>query len=118
MDHQALERLHHVMVAHIPGSGTAANHSPVVALRVLGDQCVLLGAEIGVTSVAGVLVRPGAEGTEHRYRLIFARHRNERGSAGVLLLILIVGIEAGVGPTSDPCSVGINVFQVFDHRRH
>src|SRR5687768_1811807 len=51
MRDEAVECLDHVIVADIPGARTAADHRPVVALGVQSGQRVLLGVEIGVTSI-------------------------------------------------------------------
>jgi hypothetical protein len=82
------KRLDHVRVAQVPRRDSAAEHRPVVLLRVPHEASVLLGEELLVAREAAVARREVAHLNELRDSLVLARlARPERRSLRVRLRV-------------------------------
>jgi hypothetical protein len=118
MLHEPLERLDHVRVAHVPRRGTATHHRAVVALRILGDERVLLGVEERVGAVLAELGGLGAKRGEHGHGFALTGRRDERRRAGVLLHIFAVRLEASIGRPRRTGERRVDRLEIPDDRVH
>ena len=79
--HEPLERLDHVRVANVPRGRAAADHRAVIALRVPGDERILLRVEERVAAILAEHLGLVADGREDGNRFALAGRRDERGRA-------------------------------------
>ena len=116
--HEAVERVHHMMVADVPRRGASADHGAIVQLGVLCDERVLFGVEERLAAVLSVLRRAAPQRAQHGHRFVLARRWHEVGSTSVLLLVLPVRLEASIGALRVRRELWIDVLQIVDDSAH
>ncbi len=115
---ERVERLCHVLVAHVPARDVAADERAVVALRVADEPRALLGGEEAVLGDAAV-ARGQLGGTlakldQLRHDLVLARLVRE----GVCLRIPADLVEAGVPRPRPRRRIRIDPVEIVDDRPH
>ncbi len=94
VSHQSLQRLHHVPVTDVPRSGPALDHRPVIPLRVLDDQSILIRIESRFAAIDCRDVAVTTKLCQHVDHFVFTIFVRPSGGSRVFLSVFAIGLEA------------------------